>query len=54
MAQSQLNSPKGKATPSRTPNSDRLNVDVSESEHFYLTDEAIDGLCTSPNKGNNN
>jgi hypothetical protein len=54
MAQSQLNSPKGKATPSQNPNSDRLNVAVSESERFNLTDEASDGLCTSPTKGNNN
>ena len=50
MAQNQLNSPKGKATPSQTPNSDHLNIDVSESERFNLTD----GICTSPTKGNTN
>ena len=54
MAQSQLNLHKRKATPSQTPNSDRLNVDVSESERFNLTDEASDGLCTSPTKSNTN
>ena len=54
MAQRQLNSPKGKATPSRTPTSEpALNLDVSDSERRNFSDEANNGHNSSPNKGNN-